>query len=108
MAEAKSGESILVHAGCSGVGLALTQLAKAHGLMVISSAGSEEKLKVCAKYGADHGINYKEEDFSAAVKEITNGKGVNIVADPVGASHCEKNLASLGTDSRWILPQKNS
>ena len=101
--EAKQGESILVHAGCSGVGLALTQLAKAHNMTVISTSSCAEKLQVCAKHGADHTINYKTEDFAARVKDLTNGKGVDLVADPVGASHCEKNLAALGLDSRWVL-----
>ncbi len=97
-------ETVLIHAGGSGVGTAAIQLAKqVVGATVIITAGSEEKLAYCRQLGADYTINYKEQAFDEHVLEVTDQKGVDVVLDFIGASYYEKNLASLKTDGRWIL-----
>ena len=103
LAEVTDGDTVLVHAGGSGVGTAATQLAVAAGATVIVTAGSQEKLDVAARLGASVGINYKTDDFSEKVLEATAGKGVSVILDCVGGSHWEKNLASIAVDGRWVL-----
>ncbi|CAO1634696.1 unnamed protein product [Jaminaea pallidilutea] len=85
-ANVQEGETVLVHAGAGGVGLAAIQLAKALGAgKVIATAGSEEKLKVCKEVGgADEVINYRDKNWPQLIKELTDGNGVDIVYDPVG------------------------
>ncbi len=75
-AASRAGEWLLVHGGTSGIGTTAIQLAKAFGARVIATAGSAEKCKACLELGADRAINYKTEDFVAAAKEATGGKGV--------------------------------
>ena len=100
----KQDETVLIHAGGSGVGTAAIQLAKQlAGARVMTTAGSAEKLAVCADLGADLGMNYKEQQFDEEVLEATDGKGVDLILDFVGASYWEKNLASVKTDGRWVL-----
>ncbi|WP_078394465.1 NAD(P)H-quinone oxidoreductase [Shouchella patagoniensis] len=97
-------ETVLIHAGASGVGTAAIQLAKQlKNATVIVTAGSQDKLDFCQSLGADVLINYKEEDFSEKVKEATNGKGVDVILDFIGADYWEKNLASIATEGRWVL-----
>lgn len=104
LGELKQGETVLIHAGGSGVGTAAIQLAKQlTGAKVITTAGSAEKLDFCKKLGADETINYKTEDFSERVLELTDGKGVDLILDFIGASYWEKNLKSIKVDGRWIL-----
>lgn len=97
-------ESILIHAGGSGVGTAAIQLARnlsdAH---IMTTAGTDHKLAVCKKLGADVIINYKDEDFSEKVLNATNQKGVDVILDFIGASNWEKNYRSITTDGRWVL-----
>eukprot|EP01062_Namystynia_karyoxenos_P002192 TRINITY_DN10774_c0_g1_i1.p2 TRINITY_DN10774_c0_g1~~TRINITY_DN10774_c0_g1_i1.p2 ORF type:complete len:377 (+),score=134.15 TRINITY_DN10774_c0_g1_i1:125-1132(+) len=100
---ARSGETALVHAAGSGVGTAATQLATAHGIKVIATAGAPEKLEVAAKLGAVACFNYKEGPWAGKVKEATEGKGVNIVLDPVGGSYWEQNSDAIALDGRWVL-----
>ncbi|KAL9938835.1 hypothetical protein V8E36_002554 [Tilletia maclaganii] len=84
-ADIQPGEWLLVHAGAGGVGLAAVQLGKRMGAKVIATAGSADKLEVCKKHGgADHVLNYRDKDWAAKVKEITGGKGADVVYDPVG------------------------
>ena len=98
------GQTVLIHAGASGVGTALIQLCKKIGAKAIVTAGSEEKIEYCKSLGAMDGINYKTTpEFSEKVKELTQGAGVDLLLDPVGASHFEQNLASLKIDGTWIL-----
>lgn len=99
----KKGNYVLIHAAASGVGTAAIQLAIAAGAIPIVTAGSHEKLEFCRKLGAQNLINYKEEDFSEIVKDITNGHGVDIILDPVGASYFRKNLSSVALDGRWVV-----
>ncbi|WP_300343476.1 NAD(P)H-quinone oxidoreductase [Fusobacterium sp.] len=97
-------ETVLIHAGASGVGTAAIQLAKKIGkAKVIVTAGSEEKLEFCKKLGADVVINYKEKEFDKIVLDVTQGKGVDLILDFVGASYWEKNLNSIKVDGRMVL-----
>lgn len=89
------GETILWHAAAGGTGLIATQWAKALGVTVIGTAGSAEKVALAKAHGCDHVINYVEEDFAARVREITNGKGVDVVYDGVGKATFEKSLDCL-------------
>ena len=84
------GQTVLIHAGASGVGTSLIQLAAKIGAKAIVTAGSEEKIEYCKTLGATEGINYKTTpEFSAKVLELTRGAGVDLLLDPVGASHFE-------------------
>lgn len=82
----RAGETVLVQAGASGVGLATVQLAKRAGATVIATAGSDEKLERLRGFGMAHGINYRSQDFVAEVRRITNGRGVDLVVDSVGST----------------------
>ena len=80
------GETVLIQAGASGVGLAAIQLAKRAGATVLATTSSEEKLERLREYGMDHGINYRVVDFANAARELTGGRGVDLVVDPVGST----------------------
>ncbi len=95
-----AGESILIHGGTSGIGLAAIQLAKAFDATVFATAGSAEKVAFCSTMGADHAIDYKTQDFVAEVARITNKRGVNVVLDMVGGEYVEKNLKCLALEGR--------
>ncbi|KAG8905972.1 hypothetical protein FRB99_007906 [Tulasnella sp. 403] len=100
------GESVLIHAGASGVGIAAIQLARLHGAKrVITTAGSQEKLDFLKglRHPPTDTINYKTENFSKRVAEITDGKGVDVIVDFIGPDYWEKNLASLALDGRMVL-----
>ncbi|CAI0407296.1 unnamed protein product [Linum tenue] len=97
------GESLLVHGGSSGIGTFAIQIAKHLGIRVLITAGSEEKLAACRDLGADVCINYKSEDFVARVKEETDGKGVDVILDCLGASYFQRNLDSLNFDGRLFI-----
>lgn len=97
-------ETVLIHAGASGVGTAAIQLAKKLcKAKVIVTAGSKEKLDFCQSLGADVLINYKEQSFDTEVLRVTEGKGVDLILDFIGADYWAKNLASLKVDGRWVL-----
>jgi len=89
------GDCILFHAAAGGVGLIACQWARALGLELIGTAGSDEKCALASEYGAAHMINYRREDFAECVKEITGGKGVKVVYDSVGKDTFEGSLACL-------------
>lgn len=99
----QSGEHVLIHAGASGVGTAAIQIARELGAISIVTAGSAEKLERCAYLGANYTVNYKEEDFSKMVQQVTSGIGVQLILDFVGASYWEDNMKSIGIDGIWIL-----
>lgn len=100
----KEGETVLIHAGASGVGTAAIQLAKQlRNATVIVTAGSIEKLDFCEKLGADYVINYKEQDFAEEVRKATEGSGAHVILDFIGANYWEKNLSSIKMEGRWIL-----
>jgi NADPH:quinone reductase len=96
----KSGETVLVQAGASGVGVAAIQLAKRAGARVLATASSDERLERLKPLGLDHGINYKRVEIPATVMKITDNQGVNLVVDPVGGSTLEASLLSLGYRGR--------
>ena len=98
----KSGESLLVHGGSSGIGTTAIQMAKAAGATVFTTAGSAEKCEACLKLGADRAINYREEDFAAVVKEATGGRGVDVVLDMVGGDYIPRSISCMATDGRHV------
>ena len=97
-----SGEWFMVHGGSSGIGTTAIQLAKAFGAKVIATAGSADKCKACLDLGADKTVNYKSEDFVAAVKEATGGKGVDVTLDMVGGEYTERNIIAAAEDGRIV------
>jgi len=97
----QKGETVLIQAGASGVGLACVQLAKRAGARVLATAGSDEKIARLKELGLDEGINYRETDFVAAVRGLTGGKGVDLVVDSVGNT-LEGSLRSLAYRGRAI------
>jgi putative PIG3 family NAD(P)H quinone oxidoreductase len=97
------GGSVLVHGGGSGVGTAAISLCREAGLRVLVTAGSEAKCRRCRAHGADAAINYRDGDFAERVKEITDGKGVNVVLDSIGASYLAQNLSVLALSGRLMV-----
>ena len=102
-AELRTGESVLVHGGSSGIGLTAIQLAKAFGATVFTTAGSAAKVAFCTSIGADHAIDYRAQDFVAEIARITGKRGVNVVLDMVGGDYVEKNLKVLANDGRLSI-----
>ena len=98
-----SGETLLVHGGSSGIGTTAIQLGKAFGARVACTAGSPRKLARCRELGADVAINYREEDFVAALRDATGGAGADVILDIMGASYLERNLAALATNGRLVI-----
>ena len=96
------GESFLVHGGSSGIGTTAIQLAHAFGSRVFATAGSPEKCAVCTELGAERAIDYRREDFTAIVKEATEGRGVDVILDMVGGPYVEKNLRALAIEGRLV------
>lgn len=99
----KAGQSVLIHAGASGVGTAAIQLAKAAGCNVIVTAGSPEKRDACSKLGADLAIDYREGPFLPVVMAHTEKRGVDVILDFVGASYWEQNVSALALDGKLII-----
>jgi len=100
----QQGETVLIHAGASGVGTAAIQLAKQISkATVIVTAGSAKKLDFCRELGADVLINYEEQSFDKEVLRATNGQGADVILDFVGADYWTKNLASIKKEGRWVL-----
>jgi putative PIG3 family NAD(P)H quinone oxidoreductase len=97
-----SGETALFHGGSSGIGTTAIQLAVAHGARVFATAGSDDKCRACEKLGAERAINYRDEDFVAVVTELTEGRGVDLILDIVGADYFAKNVAALAVDGRLV------
>jgi len=99
----KPGESLLVHGGSSGIGVAAIQMAKALGNTVYVTAGSDEKCRFCEELGATKAINYKTENFKDAILQATNGKGVDVILDMIGGDYTMPNLQSLAEEGRLVL-----
>jgi NADPH2:quinone reductase len=102
-AQLKAGETLLVLGASGGVGLAAVQLGKAMGAKVIAAASSDAKLAVCKAEGADELLNYASEDLRARVKQITSGKGVDVVYDPVGGPYSEPALRDMAWNGRFLV-----
>jgi NADPH:quinone reductase len=99
----QAGETLLVQGGSSGIGVTAIQLAKAMGSKVIVTAGSDEKVAACVALGADVGINYKTQDFVAAVKAATGGQGANVVLDMVAGDYLARELQCVADDGRIVI-----
>jgi NADPH2:quinone reductase len=97
------GETVLVHGGSSGIGTTAIQLARAWGARVFATAGSATKCAACEGLGAESAFNYNDTDFVAAARELTGGRGVDVVVDIVGADYMQRNLEVLGTEGRLLL-----
>jgi putative PIG3 family NAD(P)H quinone oxidoreductase len=103
LAALPDGGSVLVHGGGSGIGTAAIQLVKRAGGTIVVTAGSPEKCALCLELGADRAVNYREEDFVAAVREQTDGRGVDAVLDSIGAKYLEQNLKALAVEGRLVV-----
>jgi NADPH2:quinone reductase len=99
----KSGETLLVQGGASGIGVTAIQLAKAFGATVIVTAGSDDKCAACVKLGADHAINYRTADFAAEVKRLTEGRGADVVLDMVAGDYVAREISCLADDGRLVI-----
>jgi len=97
-----AGETFLVHGGSSGIGVTAIQLAKAFGATVFTTVGNTEKAEACRRLGADLAIVYREEDFVAAVKRATNGRGVDLILDMVGGDYVPRNMEAAAIDGRIV------
>jgi NADPH2:quinone reductase len=99
----RKGEKLLIHAAAGGVGLAAVQIAKQIGAEIFATAGTEEKLALAGKFGADHLFNYRDTDFAAEITRITEGYGVDLVMDSVGGEVFKKSWHLLAQMGRYIL-----
>ena len=99
----QQGETLLVHGGGGGIGTFAIQLAHALGARVITTAGSQEKLDACRALGADVTINYKEQDFVEEVAKATDGAGVDVILDNMGAKYLPRNVEALATEGRLVV-----
>ena len=98
----KPGETLLVHGGTSGIGTTAIMLAHAFGSKVIATAGSAEKCAACIRLGADVAVDYSKDDFVAAVKTATGGRGADVILDMVGGPYIERNYAAAAMDGRIV------
>ncbi len=98
----KAGETLLVHGGSSGIGTTAIQLGKAFGASVIVTAGSAEKCEACRGLGADAAINYRDGDWTEAVREATGGRGPDLILDMVGGPYVVQNYAVAATEGRIV------
>jgi len=99
----QAGETFLVQGGTSGIGVTAIQLAKAMGAKVLATAGSDEKCQACLDLGADHAINYRTQDFVAAVGELTGKQGVNVILDMVAGAYVGREIECLAEDGRLVI-----
>ncbi|WP_321841327.1 NADPH:quinone oxidoreductase family protein [Paraburkholderia bannensis] len=102
-AQLKAGETMLVLGAAGGVGLAAVEIGKVLGARVIAAASSEEKLDVCRRFGADATINYSTEDLRESIKALTDGKGPDVIYDPVGGIYAEPAFRSIGWRGRYLV-----
>ena len=97
-----TGETLLVHGGSSGIGTTAIQMAAAFGAKVLTTAGSAEKCAACERLGAERAINYRVEDFVQVVKDVTAGRGVDVVLDMVGGEYVSRNIEALALEGRLV------
>src|SRR3954454_1395522 len=98
----QANESLLVHGGSSGIGTTAIQLAKAKGARVFATAGTAEKCAACERLGAERAINYRDADFVAVVRELTAGRGVDVVLDMIGGDYFARNIEVLAVEGRLV------
>lgn len=98
----KPGETLLVHGGSSGIGTTAIQIASKLGSKVITTAGSDDKCRVCRELGAERAVNYKKEDFVDAARDFTGGAGVDVVLDMVGGDYIARNIKAMAPDGRHV------
>src|SRR6185295_10088277 len=98
----RGGESALIHGGSSGIGTTAIQLVRAFGARAFATAGSAEKCAACERLGAERAINYREADFVAAIRDLTGGRGVDVILDMVGGEYVPRNLDLLAVDGRLV------
>ena len=103
IARLAAGETLLVQGGSSGIGVTAIQLAKAHGARVIVTAGSDNKVAACVALGADHGINYRTQDFAEETRRVTAGRGVDVVLDMVAGDYVLRELQCMADDGRLAI-----
>lgn len=99
----QNGETLLILGAAGGVGLAAVELGKLMGARVIAAASTDEKLELCVAYGADATINYNKVDLKAAIKELTGGKGVDVIYDPVGGAYSEAAFRAISWNGRFLV-----
>jgi NADPH:quinone reductase-like Zn-dependent oxidoreductase len=97
------GETLLVHGGAGGIGTMAIQLGKAFGVTVACTAGSPAKLARCRELGADLAISYRDDDFTTAVRDFTDGRGADVILDIMGAPYLQRNLDTLATGGRLMM-----
>ncbi len=102
-ARLKSGETLLVHGGSSGIGVTAIQLSKAFGATVLVTVGSEDKCTACLALGADQAINYRSSDFVAEVKRLTEGRGADVILDMVAGDYIAREIGCLADDGRIVI-----
>lgn len=96
-------EAFLVHGGAGGIGTFAIQIAHALGAKVLTTAGSAAKLEICTSLGADVAINYKDADFVEVAKQATDGRGVDVILDNMGAKYLQRNVDALATEGRLVV-----
>ncbi|MGH6828025.1 MAG: NAD(P)H-quinone oxidoreductase, partial [Rhizomicrobium sp.] len=101
-ARLKPGETLLIHGGASGIGVIAIQMFASLGHDVFATAGSDDKCRLCERLGASRAINYRKEDFVAAVKEASRGKGVDVILDMVGGSYVQRNMDAAAVGGRVV------
>jgi NADPH:quinone reductase len=99
----QAGETLLIQGGTSGIGVTAIQMAKALGATVFATAGSDDKCQACLKLGADHAINYKTQDFGVEAKQLTRGKGIDVILDMVAGSYVAREVECLAEDGRLVI-----
>lgn len=99
----QAGETLLVQGGSSGIGVTAIQMAKAMGAKVIVTVGSDDKAQACLALGADHAINYKTQDFTVEVMQLTDGKGVDVILDMVAGAYVAREIDCLAEDGRLVI-----
>ncbi|MEN0056741.1 MAG: NAD(P)H-quinone oxidoreductase [Mucilaginibacter sp.] len=99
----KDGETLLVHGGSSGIGVAAIQIAKALSRTIYVTAGSDEKCRACEGLGAAKAINYKTENFATVIEQLTNDKGVDVILDMIGGNYTPGNVRSLAVEGRLVM-----
>ncbi|MEM9546708.1 MAG: NADPH:quinone oxidoreductase family protein [Bacteroidota bacterium] len=102
-AELKENETLVVLGASGGVGLAAVEIAKQRGARVIAAASTSDKLQLCKVHGADEIINYADEDLKTRIKELTDGKGADVIYDPVGGAFSEAALRAIGWEGRYLV-----